>query len=227
MNIECKNLTKTYHQGDITVTAVDSCSITVEAGDFAVLLGVSGSGKTTLLNMLGLLSSPTSGQLLFDGKTVPDADQKQSDFRLRHMGFVRQSFDLLPILTAEENIVLPRVIAGKKTDAKELKMLTDLLGIGDRLHFLPPQLSGGQKQRVAIARALMGHPDILLCDEPTGSLDKASAHDFMKLLLRVRQERKLTVIMVTHDTCLADYADSVYEMTGGTVIRQNTIPKFP
>ncbi len=214
----CRGLTKSYFQGDTHIKAVNDCYLTVKRGEFVSIIGTSGSGKSTLLHMLAGLDEPSSGKVFLAGRDLFDMpDRELSDFRLRRIGFIFQSFHLLPILTAKENILLPLKIAGRQFYENDLNNLVRLLKIDDRLHHLPGELSGGQQQRVAAARAMIGKPDILFADEPTGNLDEQSAEELIRLLLTTRRELKQTLVMVTHDPRIAKRADRVYTMQNGVL----------
>lgn len=197
--LEVKDLCRTFRQGDSEIHAVDHVCFSVEQGDMLAIVGQSGSGKTTLLNLLGCVDKPSAGKVLLDGQDIHSlSDQKSAKLRRRKIGYIYQDFKLLPILTAKENILLPAMLDGRKLPTSQVRMLADRLGIASRLNHLPSQLSGGQRQRVAIARALINQPSILLADEPTGNLDKASAQEIMELLLDLNRTG-YTIILVTHN----------------------------
>ena len=209
-------LTKTYFQGDYHIKAVDNVYLTVRRGEFISIVGASGSGKSTLLHMLAVLDRPTSGRVYISGNDIYDmTDDEFSSWRNRRIGFIFQSFNLLPVLTAKENIQMPQKIAGGTHYPFYFDELCELLGIKDRLHHLPNELSGGQQQRVAAARALINKPNILFADEPTGNLDRKSADELIDVLLRTRAELNQTLVLVTHDLELAKLADRVYTMSDG------------
>jgi putative ABC transport system ATP-binding protein len=212
-------LTKTYFQGDTHIKAVDAVYLTVKRGEFVSIIGPSGSGKSTLLHMLAGLDEPTSGQVYVAGNDIYSMDDDEfSEFRSKRIGFIFQSFNLLPVLTAKENILLPQKIVGKTHYPYYFDELCEMLDIKDRLNHLPSELSGGQQQRVACARALINKPDILFADEPTGNLDPASAKEMIDLLLRTQKELGQTLVMVTHDHSIAAMADRVIKMEGGTLV---------
>lgn len=217
MHIICEDLTKIYRQGnDEDVVAVNTCRLDIPPGRIVVLLGVSGSGKTTLLKMLGLLEQPTSGRILFDSVDVSTlSESERSKMRTRDIGFVHQNYNLIPLLSVEENIALSRYISGKSYDKAELTRLTDLLQISSKLHAFPAALSGGQQQRVAIARALINRPGLILADEPTGNLDYQTKQEIMQLFLQIHIEFQATVVIVTHDHSFTEIADQVYVMENG------------
>lgn len=216
-------LTKTYFQGELHIKAVDSAYLTVKRGEFVSIIGSSGSGKSTLLHMLAGFETPSSGKVYINGSDIFElGDDEFSDFRAKHIGFIFQSFNLLPVLTVKENILMPRKIANGVKFPHYFEDLTALLKIDDRLHHLPSELSGGQQQRVAAARALINRPDILFADEPTGNLDAASAKELIDLLLTARAEYSQTLVMVTHDPKIAERADRVYTMENGVLSGGNT-----
>lgn len=217
MNIlECSSLNKLFKQGDSTVYAVKDCNLKIAQGSFSVIIGSSGSGKTTLLHLLAAFEKPTNGTVFVHNKELYRMTESElANFRNKEMGFVFQNFNLLPILTAEENILMPAVI-GKTTISKTYFLeLCDCLKLTERLNHLPHELSGGQQQRVAIARAMINHPRILFADEPTGNLDKKTASELIELLSASNKKFGQTILMVTHDLSIADIADYVYYMDDG------------
>ena len=210
------DLIKTYGRGDAAVRALDGVSLQIPAGRFTAVMGPSGSGKSTLLHCLAGLDTPTSGRVLLgdtDLGALPDAALTR--VRRDRLGFVFQAFNLLPQLTAAQNIDLPARLAGRRPDPEWRTTLLELLGIADRLEHRPSQLSGGQQQRVAVARALLGRPEIVFADEPTGNLDTTSGHDLLGLLRRSVHELGRTVVMVTHDAVAASFADQVLLLRDG------------
>ena len=214
----CRALTKSYFQGETHIKAVNDCFLTVKKGEFVAIIGESGSGKSTLLHMLAGLDEPSSGKVYLAGKDLFDMPDKElSDFRSRKIGFIFQSFNLLPVLTAKENILLAQKIAGGTHYPRYLDELAKMLKIDDRLHHLPSEMSGGQQQRVAVARALINRPDILFADEPTGNLDEESSGELIRLLLETRAELAQTLVMVTHDKQIARRADRVCTMKNGVL----------
>ncbi|MDR2671159.1 MAG: ABC transporter ATP-binding protein [Oscillospiraceae bacterium] len=218
MRIEAKELCKTYGEGETAVRAVKPCTFTLESGEQWAVTGPSGSGKSTLLHLLGGLDRPTRGQVLCDGRDIfAENDSRLAEFRLCHMGFVFQSYHLLPELTAYENILLPCLLKGGKPDKHHLDHVCDRLDLGDRLHHLPSQLSGGQQQRVAIARALANRPQLLLCDEPTGNLDSQNSENVVALLKDMAEELSLTLVVVTHDRDIAARYAHVLTIRDGQV----------
>ena len=204
MNIEAKELSKIYGEGESRVVALDRASLTIAPGDFISIMGPSGSGKSTLLHLLSGLDRPTSGRLTYDGRDIYRlTDKELSAFRRRSIGFIFQQFHLLPVLTARENIAMPLLLDKKQPDEPYLQKLAGLLGIGDRLTHLPHELSGGQQQRVAIARALIAQPDVIFADEPTGNLDSRSGGEVMELLKTVGKEMGKALVVITHDSRIA------------------------
>ncbi len=215
MLIEAKNVSKTYGSGGSQVTALWEVTLTIKPGDFLSIMGPSGSGKSTLLHLLSGLDCPTAGRLLYDGQDIYGmSDRELSAFRRRRIGFIFQQFQLLPVLTAQENILMPLLLDGRKATGPKggqkissyLEQLTDLLGLGDRLTHLPHELSGGQQQRVAIARALIAEPDIIFADEPTGNLDSKNGKDVMRMLEEIHHRFGKTLVVITHDSRIAKRA---------------------
>ena len=212
--VTVKNLTKVFRQGDEDIYAVDHVSFTVAPGEMVAIVGQSGSGKTTLLNLIGGIEHSTSGSVEVDGVDICSSDDETlSGIRRRKLGYIFQDFNLIPILTAEENIIMPLLLDGKKPDKAKLRELAGFLGIENRLKHLPSELSGGQRQRVAIARALINDPVILLADEPT---DKKAADEIMELLLAVNR-RGNTVLLVTHERRYADLCGRKIEISDGRI----------
>jgi putative ABC transport system ATP-binding protein len=208
MLIKAKKLSKVYGSGENQVVALDKVDLTVAPGDFISIIGPSGSGKSTLLHLLSGLDHPTSGSLTYDGQeiyTLPD--KELSAFRCRQMGFIFQQFNLLPVLTARENILMPLLLDKKQPDEGYLSQLAELLGIRNRLDHLPHELSGGQQQRVAIARALIAQPEVIFADEPTGNLDSKSGGEVMDMLKSIRDRMGKTLVIITHDNRIAAMAD--------------------
>lgn len=216
--VTVKNLSKVFRQGDESIRAVDNISFTVAPGELVAIVGQSGSGKTTLLNLIGGIEHPSSGSVEVGGMNVCTADDETlSKIRRKKIGYIFQDFNLIPILTAEENIIMPLLLDGKRPDKARLRELASFLGIEKRLKHLPGELSGGQRQRVAIARALINNPVILLADEPTGNLDKKAADEIMELLLAVNR-RGNTVLLVTHEQRYADMCGRKIELCDGKII---------
>ena len=216
--VTVKNLSKVFRQGDESIRAVDNISFTVAPGELVAIVGQSGSGKTTLLNLIGGIEHPSSGSVEVGGMNVCTADDETlSKIRRKKIGYIFQDFNLIPILTAEENIIMPLLLDGKRPDKARLRDLASFLGIERRLKHLPGELSGGQRQRVAIARALINNPVILLADEPTGNLDKKAADEIMELLLAVNRRRN-TVLLVTHEQRYADMCGRKIKLYDGKII---------
>lgn len=214
--LETKALKKIYGQGEARVQALDGIDLTVEKGEFVAVVGTSGSGKSTFLNMIGGLDVPSEGEVMVDGKKLQDlSDDELTVFRRRKIGFIFQQYNLIPMLTVWENVILPLKLDGKKVDQPYVLELIRLLGLSDRMDATPQTLSGGQQQRVAIARALAVKPAIILADEPTGNLDSKTSQDVMGLL-RVTSDRfRQTVVMITHNEEIAQLADRIVRIEDG------------
>ena len=213
--LSVKDLTRTYRQGDTEINAVDHINLDISKGDFTAIVGASGSGKTTLLNLLACVDHPTSGEVFLDGVNVSDMDDNQQALiRRQKIGYIYQDYKLIPVLTAEENIIMPLLLDGKKVNQEELNSIINDLGISHRLKHLPSELYGGQSQRVSLGRALINHPDIIFADEPTGNLDKKSADDIMNLLLKLNQQG-ITILMVTHNEQYASRCKRIFHITDG------------
>ena len=218
MLIKAKGLSKIYGSGENQVVALDKANLTIAPGDFISIIGPSGSGKSTLLHLLSGLDHPTSGSLTYDGQeiyTLPD--KELSAFRRRQMGFIFQQFNLLPVLTARENILMPLLLDKKQPDEGYLNQLAELLGLQERLDHLPHELSGGQQQRVAIARALIAQPEVIFADEPTGNLDSKSGGEVMELLKGIRERMGKTLVIITHDNRIAAAADRQLTIMDGVL----------
>ena len=218
--IELKNITKCYKIGQIQVNALNGVDLSIENGEFVSIMGPSGSGKSTLLNVIGCLDQPTTGTYkLGDNNVEKVSDWQLSDIRNQFIGFVFQSFHLLPGLTALENVELPliyRGILGKERKKRAIEAL-ESLELGDRMHHLPTQLSGGQQQRVAIARAIVGKPSVLLADEPTGALDSKSSVNIMSVFQKLNQEMGITIVQVTHEETIAQYGHKIFRLFDGKI----------
>jgi putative ABC transport system ATP-binding protein len=214
-------LTKTYGVGQATVHALAGITVTFDRGRFTAVMGPSGSGKSTLMHLLAGLDRPTSGNVWLDGRSLEGLDDTElTRLRRTRVGFVFQSLNLIPVLTAEENIVLPLRIAGEEIDQDWLERLLAAVGVEDRRHHLPSELSGGQQQRVALARALMSRPSVIFADEPTGNLDSRASESILEMLRRAVDDFGQTVVMVTHDPLAATYADRVLFLRDGLVVRE-------
>jgi putative ABC transport system ATP-binding protein len=211
-------LTKVYGAGDAAVRALDGVTVDIPSGQFTAVMGPSGSGKSTLMHCIAGLDPPTSGQVFVAGVELGTlSDRQLTLLRREHIGFVFQSFNLLPTLTAAENIALPRTLAGAAPDADWLDLVIDTVGLADRLAHRPAELSGGQQQRVAVARALAGQPELIFADEPTGNLDSHASTDILGFLRRAVDELDQTIVMVTHDPVAASYSDSVLFLSDGRI----------
>lgn len=212
------DLKKYYRQGENVTKALDGVSLEIEAGEFVAVVGTSGSGKSTLLHMMGGLDNPTSGKVIVNGEDISQKNEEQlTVFRRRHIGFVFQSYNLVPVLNVYENIVLPVQLDGKKADQKLLKEVVEVLGLKDKLENLPNNLSGGQQQRVSIARALLTKPEIILADEPTGNLDSRTSEDVLSLLKVSSMKFHQTVVMITHNDAIAQLADRIIRIEDGKI----------
>ncbi len=218
MLIQAKGLSKIYGSGENQVVALDKANLTIAPGDFISIIGPSGSGKSTLLHLLSGLDHPTSGSLTYDGQEIYTlSDKELSAFRRRQMGFIFQQFNLLPVLTARENILMPLLLDKKQPDEGYLDQLAELLGLRERLDHLPHELSGGQQQRVAIARALIAQPEVIFADEPTGNLDSKSGGEVMELLKGIRERMGKTLVIITHDNRIAAAADRQLTIMDGVL----------
>lgn len=222
--IEMRQIGKVYHMGEIEVHALRSVDFTVRAGEMVAIMGASGSGKSTMLNLIGTLDRPTAGEYLLDGEPVQDLDEFElAQLRNRKIGFVFQSFNLLPRDSALENVELPMVYAGERRSLRRKKAVRALerVGLADRMEHLPNQLSGGQQQRVSIARAIVNEPLLLLADEPTGALDSNTTRSVMELFVELHRQG-MTVVLVTHDPNIAAYAHRVVSFSDGVIVSDET-----
>ena len=218
MNITAKGLTKIYGSGENRVVALDKADLQIASKEFISIMGPSGSGKSTLLHLLSGLDRPSSGSLTYDGRDIYSmGDSELSAFRRRRIGFVFQQFNLLPVLTARENIIMPLLLDKKQPEEAYVKRLTDVLGLGGRLTHLPGELSGGQQQRVAIARALIAQPDIIFADEPTGNLDNRSGSEVMEVLKNIWEDMDKSLVIITHDSRIARMAKRQFHITDGVL----------
>ena len=219
MNIlEVQNLCKTYGKGEAAVQALRDVTFSVHKGEFVAIVGESGSGKSTLLNVVGALDNPTAGKVLIDGKDIFSMPEKKlTVFRRQHIGFIFQSFNLIPELNVEQNITFPLLLDYKKPDQKFVNELLQVLGLTERRNHLPSQLSGGQQQRVAIGRALVTHPALIMADEPTGNLDSKNSQEVIALLQSMSQKYQQTILMITHNENQAGAADRVFRMSDGVL----------
>lgn len=217
--LEAKNLRKIYGEGETEVRALDGVDLTVEKGEFLAVVGTSGSGKSTLLHMLGGLDKPTSGRVIIDGNDLSEMrDTDMTIFRRRNIGFIFQSYNLVPMLNVMENILLPSGLDGKDADETYIREMIGNLGLGGKLENLPANLSGGQQQRVAIARALAAKPSIILADEPTGNLDSRTSQDVLGLLKVTCSRYHQTLVMITHDEEIAQMADRIIRIEDGRIV---------
>ncbi len=224
--LEIKNLTKKYGQGDTTVVALDDVSLSVEKGEFTAITGTSGSGKSTLINMIGGIDNPTSGQVIIEGKDISLLSEDElAIFRRRNLGMIYQFYNLIPTLTAEENIVLPWRLDGRRKNDKKVKELLKVLGLEERAGHLPGQMSGGQQQRVSIGRALINDPAFILADEPTGNLDSKTTGEIIDLLKYMNERFKQTILLVTHDERIALSADRIITIGDGKIIRDEVMKR--
>ena len=220
--LELKDICKDYQQGREPVRVLKNINLTVEKGDYLAIMGPSGSGKTTLMNIIGCLDVPTSGSYVLEGRDLKDlSDDDLAEVRNKHIGFVFQSFHLLPKLEAVDNVALPLLYADVPLKERRARAEEALkaVGLGERIHFLPNQLSGGQCQRVAIARAIVGNPQLLLADEPTGALDTKAGNQIMEIFRRLSGEG-MTIIMITHEPSIAACADKTYRILDGELKTQ-------
>ena len=219
--LKVENLTKTYGSGENLVNAVDDVSFSVEKGEFVAIVGASGSGKSTLLHLIGGVDRPTSGKIFVDGNDISKMnDDKLAVFRRRQVGIVYQFYNLIPILTVEENITLPCDLDGRGVDRERLEMILDSFGLRARRKHLPNQLSGGQQQRTSIARALINNPSLVLADEPPGNLDSKSSEEVMSMLKMCNQSYGQTVIMITHNLDIAKQADRIITISDGKIVEE-------
>jgi len=222
--IECRQLTRVYKRGDQTITPLDHLDLTVEAGEFLALMGPSGSGKTTLLNLIAGIDRPTSGDLFVQGRNVAKLSRSAlAAWRRDNIGYIFQLYNLVPVLTAYENVELPLLLLpiSKSERHRRIEKTLNLVGIANRHDHFPRQLSGGQEQRVAIARAMVTEPAIIVADEPTGDLDKSSAHEILTLLQRLSREANCTLIMVTHDPHATEFASRTLHLEKGRLVEQS------
>lgn len=216
--LEVTNLCKTYGKGDTMVKALDNVSFSVEKGEFVAIIGPSGSGKSTLLHILGGVDVPTSGSVVINQTDISNLDETAlAIFRRRQIGLIYQFYNLIPILTVQENLTLPLLLDGRKPDKKQIDTLVKRLGLENRIDHLPNQLSGGQQQRVSIGRALVNNPALMLADEPTGNLDSENSKEIISLLRQFNKEFNQTVIIITHDEKIANSADRVITIEDGKI----------
>lgn len=217
--IKTENLNKVYGKGDNQVIAIDNINIEINKGEFVAIVGASGSGKSTLLHQIGGVDRPSSGNVIINGENIYELNEKNlAVFRRRNIGLVFQSFNLIPVLSVDENIKMPVLLDHQKVDESYYKDLIKILGLSDRLNHLPSELSGGQQQRVAIARALINKPEVILADEPTGNLDSETSKEIIDLLKYSVKKYNQTAIVITHDISIAENADRIIKIKDGRVI---------
>lgn len=222
--LRVEGITKIFGDGENTVTALDDVSFTVAKGQMVAITGTSGAGKSTLLHIIGGVEKPTKGKVFLGNEDVFSKNDKNlAVFRRRQVGLVYQFYNLIPMLTAEENITLPSQMDGRRPDEERLKRLAEMMGISDRLNHLPSQLSGGQQQRVSVCRALYSSPTLLLADEPTGNLDSKNSREIVALLCRMNKELKQTTILITHDEDIALQCDRIIALEDGRIVRDEVI----
>ena len=222
--LKIEHLSKVYGRGDTAVKALDDISLSVEKGEFVAIVGPSGSGKSTLMHMLGGVDSPTGGKVLIDNIDIYSLNETQlAIFRRRQIGLIYQFYNLLPVLTVEENMKLPLLLDEQKVDKRRFDDLVSLLGLGQRLGHLPNQLSGGQQQRVSIGRALMNNPSIILADEPTGNLDSKNSGEIVDLLKMLNKTYRQTLIVITHDERIALQADRIISIEDGKIAKDEVL----
>ena len=216
---QISNLTKIYKTAEIETRALNGINLDIPDHKFVIILGESGSGKTTLLNMLGGLDTPTDGDIMINGQNITElSDEKMAEYRRQKIGFVFQHFNLIPTLTVYENIILPIILDKRKEEETYILQLLEKIGLSEKKDAYPHQLSGGQQQRVAIARAFANKPEVILADEPTGNLDSKTGQDVVDLLLKMHEVYKQTIIMITHNEKIAQYADIVIRIKDGTIL---------
>ena len=224
--LEVKELIKKYGQGDSAVIAIDHISFSVERGEFVAITGASGSGKSTLMNMIGGIDNPTSGEVIIDGKCISSMSEDElAIFRRRNLGMIYQFYNLIPTLTAKENILLPWRLDGRKENKEKVKEILQVLGLSERANHLPGQMSGGQQQRVSIGRALINEPAFILADEPTGNLDSKTSGEIIDLLKYTNERLKQTILLITHDEKIALSADRIITIGDGRIIRDEVMKR--
>jgi len=222
--LQVKELTKTYGKGDTTVTALGGVSFSVDKGEFVAIVGASGSGKSTLMHLIGGVDRPTSGAVIVDGNEIFKQNESElAIFRRRNIGLIYQFYNLIPTLTAEENIMLPRLLDNRKPNEEKLRTILETIGLTDRAKHLPSELSGGQQQRVSVGRALINDPALILADEPTGNLDSKSSREIIDLLKLSNKRYNQTLIIITHDEKIALQADRVITIEDGKIVRDEQV----
>ena len=222
--LQVKDLTKTYGTGDAAVNALCGVSFSVNKGEFVAIIGASGSGKSTLMHLIGGVDRPTSGNVIVDGNEIYESNESElAIFRRRNIGIIYQFYNLIPTLTAEENIMLPRLLDNRKPDNDKLRSILETIGLTDRAKHLPSELSGGQQQRVAVGRALINDPALILADEPTGNLDSRSSREIIDLLKLANKQYNQTLLIITHDEKIALQADRIITIGDGQVLRDEVM----
>lgn len=222
--LEVRELTKKYGQGESEVVALDHVSFSVEKGEFVAIIGASGSGKSTLMNMIGGIDNPTSGSAIIEGKDISHMNEDElAIFRRRNLGMIYQFYNLIPTLTAEENIVLPWKLDGRKENKERVTEILKMLGLEQRAGHLPGQMSGGQQQRVSIGRALINEPAFILADEPTGNLDSKTSREIIDILKLTNQKYNQTILLVTHDDKIALQADRIITIGDGKILKDEVM----
>jgi len=222
--LKIEHLSKVYGKGETAVKALDDVSFTVKKGEFVAIIGPSGSGKSTLLHLLGGVDRPTSGKVMIDNTDIYSLNETQlAIFRRRQIGLIYQFYNLIPVLTVEENMTLPLLLDGHQVDKEQLKMVVQTLGLQNRLHHLPNQLSGGQQQRVSIGRAVMNNPALMLADEPTGNLDSKNSAEIIDLLRMFNKTFRQTLIVITHDERIALQADRIISIEDGRIAKDEVV----
>jgi putative ABC transport system ATP-binding protein len=222
--LQVKDLTKTYGKGDTAVKALDGVSFTIDKGEFVAIIGASGSGKSTLMHLIGGIDRPTSGNVTIDGNEIYRLNESElAVFRRRNIGIVYQFYNLIPTLTAEENIMTPRLLDNRKPDNDKLQSILETIGLSDRAKHLPSELSGGQQQRVSVGRALINDPALILADEPTGNLDSKSSSEIIDLLKLANKRYNQTLLIITHDEKIALQADRIITVNDGQILRDEVM----
>lgn len=217
--LEVKDLTKIYGSGDTQVTALNHVSFSVNKGEFVAIIGASGSGKSTLMNLIGGIDRPTSGSVMIEGKGIYCLNESElAIFRRRNIGMIYQFYNLIPTLTAEENIMLPRLLDNRKDDKEKLAAILEMTGLTERAKHLPSELSGGQQQRVSVGRAMINNPAFILADEPTGNLDSRTSHEIIDLLKLANKTSRQTLLLITHDENIALQADRIITIGDGKIL---------
>lgn len=222
--LEVENLTKEYGKDSVIVTALDGVNLEIEKGEFVAIVGASGSGKSTLMHLLGGIDRPTKGKVTIDGQEIYKLNESElAIFRRRNIGIIYQFYNLIPTLTAEENIMLPRLLDNRKPALEKLQSILDTIGLTHRAKHLPNELSGGQQQRVSVGRALINDPALILADEPTGNLDSQSSGEIIDLLKLANRRYNQTLVVITHDEKIALQADRIITMRDGRIVRDEVI----